>query len=130
MNSESKSIRKLRAGLVKELPKFPNNKSTTEVLKNKSLPDQLIHYLAWRIHFVSTRPRIISIDPTAASDPTWGSLSANIQFFLDKVEHGIDLTPHLSLKPKMKGYSPTSDHPSTANDRWEDKYFLPNVMGI
>jgi hypothetical protein len=115
---------------VKELPKFPNDKKTLETLKKKPLAEQLVHYLNWRIRYVSARPRTVTLESHVSSDPRWQSLSANIQFFLKKVETGNDLTPHLSVKQKTKGFTPNAEKPATTEDRWADKDLLLNVMGF
>jgi hypothetical protein len=46
------------------------------------------------------------------------------------VRSGDDLTPHLSLDPLTRGYTPASSAPSaTPEERWSDKDMLLNVIG-
>ncbi len=53
----------------------------------------------------------------------------NIDSFLEKVERGEDLTPHLSLEPHTRGYTPAASAPGPNVDRWAEKDMLLNVIG-
>lgn len=84
----------------------------------------------WRSRYVGQRPRTISIEPDAERDLRWSANITRIEAFLDKVQRGDDLTPHLSIAPHTKGYAPTANAPgATVEDRWSDKDFVLNVMG-
>lgn len=126
---ESKRVKAFRLEIAKEIPKFPNNKTTLQALEAASLASLLIHYNNWAIRYIAPRPRTVSIEATASTDPRWSTLTNEIAVFLNKVRNGEDLTPHLSLEPHTRGYTPASAQQSPNVDRWADKDFLLNVMG-
>lgn len=128
---EQPRIKKLRRALIKAIPRVPNNKASLEHMEAKQLPDLLIDYINWRSRYVGERPRTVSIEAAALADPRWSSNAAAIKTFLEKVERGDDLTPHLSIEPHTRGYAPAAHAPlATPDDRWSDKDFLLNVMGF
>lgn len=110
------------------VPKFPNNRATKAHLEGQSLTDLFIHYMSWRTRFVAQRPRTVSIRASAENDKRWPTLKPGIDLLLDKIRHGDDVTPHLSLKALQEGYTPAAQR--SAADRWADKDFLLNVMGF
>src|SRR5574341_978416 len=107
---ESKRVKKFRLSIVKQIPKFPNNKASLKKLEAKSLTSLLIDYANWASRLVAPRPRKVSIEPTATNDPRWKGLAAEITGFLDKVRKGEDLTPHLSLDAYTRGFTPASSN--------------------
>jgi hypothetical protein len=128
--AEPRRIKKFRGELIKAIPRFPNDRASFLHMQRKHLADLLVDYINWRSRYVGQRPRIVSVEPAAQSDPRWGAHAASITAFLDKVRHGADLTPHLSIEPHTKGYAPAGRAPGAApTDRWSDKDFVLNVMG-
>ncbi len=127
--TESKRVRAFRLSIAKAIPKFPNNRETLKLLESESLKSLMIHHWNWAIRYISMRPRAIHIEPSASSDMRWSALKAEITAFLEKVKNGQDLTPHLSLAPHTRGYTPASSSRGACVDRWADKDFLLNVMG-
>ena len=128
---EPPRIKKFRRDLIKAIPRVPNNKASLQHMEGKHLTDLLIDYINWRSRYVGQRPRTVSIEPAAQADPRWSSHAAAIKSFLDKVERGDDLTPHLSIEPHTRGYAPAARAPgATPDDRWSDKDFLLNIMGF
>lgn len=98
-------------------------------MQQKHLVDVMIDYLNWRSRYVGVRPRTVAIEPAAQADLRWNSNSVAIEAFLDKVRRGDDLTPHISMMPHTRGYSPAARAPGAATeDRWSDKDFLLNTM--
>lgn len=129
--AEPPRIKKLRRFLINAIPRVPNNKASLQHMEGKHLADLLIDYIHWRSRYVGERPRTISLEPAAQADPRWSAHAAAIKAFLDKVERGDDLTPHLSIEPHTRGYAPAARAPgATPDDRWSDKDFLLNVMGF
>jgi hypothetical protein len=126
---ESKRVRAFRLGLIKLIPKFPNNKASAQSLEEKSLGSLLIDYANWAIRYVAPRPRKVIVEMTASIDPRWVSLKKDVDAFLQKVERGEDLTPYLSPKPRTRGYTPAASTSGPDVDRWADKDMLLNVMG-
>ena len=124
-NPEIKRMKDFRGQMVKEIPIFPNDKPTRQMLLDMDFQDLLIRNLACRLRFIRQAKRDVIVDVTAKSDPGWSSLSKEIQFFLKKVTKGNDLNPHLSLKAQKKGFSS-----NTGKSLWEDKDFLLNVSGF
>jgi hypothetical protein len=128
--AEPRRIRKFRGELIKAIPRFPNNRASLQHMQQKHLADLLIDYISWRSRYVGQRPRNISIEQAVQSDPRWTLHGAAITAFLDKVQSGDDLTPHLSIEPHTKGYTPAARAPNAPPvDRWSDKDFVLNVMG-
>jgi hypothetical protein len=126
---ESKRAQAFRLGLVKMIPKFPNDRASVQSLECKPLGSILIDYANWAIRYVAPRPRKVIVEPTASIDPRWVSLKKDIDAFLEKVGHGEDLTPYLPLKPHTRGYTPAASAPGPDVDRWADKDMLLNGMG-
>jgi hypothetical protein len=127
--TESKRIKAFRIDLAKQIPKFPNNKASLRVLQAKALGPLLIDYANWKIRYVPPRPRVVVLEPSATNDLRWQSLSSDIQALLSKVEHGDDLTSHLSRAPHTRGFTPATSGVGSRVDRWADKDMLLNVMG-
>ena len=128
--AEPPRIKKFRNELIKVIPRFPNDRASLLHMRQKHLPELLIDYINWRSRYVGQRPRTVSVDATANSDSRWATHAAAIAGFLDKVRRGDDLTPHLSIEPHTKGYTPTARAPgATPADRWSDKDFILNIMG-
>lgn len=123
-------ITKFRRELIQAIPRFPNDRASLQHMQRKHLAELLIDYISWRSRYVGQRPRTISIEPAAQSDPRRASHAAAITAFLDKVGRGDDLTPHLSIEPRTKGYTPVARAPNAPPvDRWSDKDFVLNAMG-
>lgn len=127
--AESKRVRAFRLGLAKAIPKFPNDRASLQTLESKSLGPLLIDYANWAIRYVAPRPRKVIVEPAASSDSRWLSLQADISDFLSKVERGEDLTPHLSLEPHTRGYTPAASATGSNVDRWADKDMVLNITG-
>jgi hypothetical protein len=115
--------------LAKAIPKFPNDKTSIQALEKKSLGSLLIDYANWAIRYVAPRPRKVIVEPAASLDSRWTLLQADISNFLSKVERGEDLTPHLSLEPHTRGYTPAASGIGPNVDRWADKDMVLNIMG-
>jgi hypothetical protein len=126
---EPKRVAALRLELAKQIPKVPNNKASLLALQQKSLGGLLIDYANWAIRFVAPRPRKIIVEASATSDPRWATLQRDIEAFLEKAKRGDELTPHLSLEPHTRGYTPAASAKGPSVNRWADKDMLLNVMG-
>jgi hypothetical protein len=128
--AEAPRIKKFRRELIETIPRFPNNKASLKLMQQKCLGELLVHYVNWRSRYVGRRSRTVSIERGVQQDPRWSAKAACIEAFLEKVQRGDDLTPHLSIKPHTKGYTPAANAPgATVDDRWSDKDFVLNVMG-
>jgi len=127
--TESERIKKLRESLIKEIPRTPNDRQSLLELESKSLPDLLVIYANWIARYITPRKRDVIIEQAALSDLRWATLAGQIYQFLEKVKSGEDLTPHLSLIIRKKGFSPAATKVGQDVDKWEDKDFLLNVMG-
>jgi hypothetical protein len=128
VSTESRRVRQLRSQIIKDIPRFPNDRATLQELEQKSLASLLIVYLNWAKRYVPPRRRSVVIEPTLTADSRWKALAPRVRQFLDKVSAGADLTPHLSLRAKRNGYTSTNDA-TAPSDRWEDKDFLLITMG-
>ncbi len=126
----SKRVLDLRQTLIKQLPKFPNDRETLKLLQEKSLGELLIDYFAWAVRHVPQRARKVDISPEVLNDPRWEQHKAGAQILFEKVEVGSDITPHLSTEPHTRGFTPRSSSKTPCVDRWEDKDFLLLVMGF
>jgi hypothetical protein len=126
----SKRLTRLHEALVKAIPRIPNDRASLQAAKSKSLTDLLVYYLSWRARYVAPRAREVSVDPPASADPRWAQHLGAIETFLARVRTGEDLTPWLSLEPHTRGLAPAATKPGAAVDRWADKDFLLNVMGL
>jgi len=128
--AESKTVRKLKKELIKNLPFFPNDKDTLKELEAQTISDVMIHYLHWQTRQVPARERRVQIAPELTSDERWKSLKVDINFLLDKVRNGEDLTPHLSKRAHKNGYTPTDRIRTGEVDSWEDKDQILNTKGF
>jgi hypothetical protein len=122
-------MKRFIAKIIASIPRFPNNSDSLKILQEKSLGEILIDYFNWRALYIGVRTRHINIDKIASSSSIWKNHEAMIEVFLDKVKRGEDLTPHLSLLPHTKGYTPIAGAPGASSDeRWSDKDQLLNGM--
>jgi len=127
---EPKRINNFRLSIVKEIPKFPNDKATKQILEEKSLANLLINYMNWMSRYVPPRPRKVQIEPTTTADSRWRTVRPAIEALLVKVRNGEDLIPHLSLQIHSQGFTPATAAKGPDADIWADKDFLLNVMGF
>lgn len=127
---DSKRIKAFRRELIKQIPRFPNDRASLQAAEAKSLTDLLITYIGWRLRYVAQRPRTVTGRSALDGDSRARALQPNIDAFLQAVEAGDDLTPYLSLLPHTHGYTPAADPGGTGGDSWADKDFLLNVMGL
>ena len=127
--TEPPRIEKIRRELIEAIPRVPNDRTSLAKMQQKHLPELLVHYFNWRSRYVGMRPRTVTVETAAQTDPRWSALAPAIKAFLAKVRRGDDLTPHLSFKPHTRGYAHAASAPrATTEDRWEDKDFLLNTM--
>lgn len=126
--TESNRVKAFRLRIAKDIPKFPNDRASLQALQSKSLRALLIDYGNWKIRYIAPRARAVVIEPTATADPRWQTLAPEVQLLLEKVRNGVDLTPHLSLQPNTRGFTPSAAEPGPDVDRWADKDMLLNVM--
>jgi hypothetical protein len=126
--AESKRIKNFRLAIIRQLPKFPNNRETLELLEEKSLALLLIDYANWMYRLVPPRPRSVVVEPAVTAGHKWKKHSAEIKEFLNKVRAGEDLAPNLSRKSLSQGFTPASAAKAPGVDKWADKDFLLNVM--
>lgn len=128
--TEPKRIAAFRKQLARQIPRFPNDAASLRALEQKSLGSLLIDYINWRIRYMGVRPRAVVIDPIAAAHSAWSAKQGIVAPFLEKVKRGDDLTPHLSLQPHTRGFSPSAGaQGATVEERWADKDMLLNAMG-
>jgi hypothetical protein len=128
--TEPPRIQKFRRELIRVIPRVPNNKDTLLQIQQKAFPDLMVDYISWRSRYVGSRPRMVKIESSAKLDPRWAANRGGIDLFLEKVRHGGDLTPHLSLKPHTRGYSAAARAPGASiEERWSDKDFVLNTSG-
>jgi hypothetical protein len=129
--TESVRIRTFRLKIAREIPKFPNdnNNNALSSLESESLATLMVHHTNWAVRCVSSHPRAVHVESTASSDSRWPMLKIEIESFLEKVKRGDDLTPHLSLAPHTRGYTPAPSMVGGQVGRWADKDFLLIVMG-
>lgn len=128
-DTPSKRIKLLRSEIIRTVPRFPNDKASKANLEQSSLGTLLVIYMSWLSRLVFTSPRVATVRQRALEDPRWPALHGSINFLLDKVRRGEDLTPHLSLAALFEGYTPPRVR-ATSAERWADKDFLLNVMGF
>ncbi|MGH7603999.1 MAG: hypothetical protein ACRENK_08375 [Gemmatimonadaceae bacterium] len=126
---EPPRVKKFRLEIAAAIPRIPNDRASLEHMRKKRLVDVLIDYISWRARYVGVRSRTVSVEPAARIDPQWSRHSRAINSFLDKVRRGDDLTPHLSIQPRTRGYALAAYAPdATSDERWSDKDFLLNTL--
>jgi hypothetical protein len=116
-------IDRLKRDLIKEIPRFPNDKAALEHAQRKHVQVLIIDYLAWRSRFIAPRPREIALADTVTNDKRWEGNSERINLLLAKIKDGADLTPHLSSLVKKGGSAIPAD-------LWSDKDMVLNVAGF
>ncbi|MFC0396955.1 hypothetical protein [Paraburkholderia rhizosphaerae] len=127
---ESKRIKTLRGSLIRDIPKFPNNRETKEAMESMPLGTLLVHYLNWISRYVANKPRAVVVEPSVKKDVRWKHLNSAIEGFFEKVRSGEDLTPYLSLRVHSKGYNLESSKTGPDVNRWSDKDLILNAMGF
>lgn len=127
---ESKNIINLKARLIKELPFFPNDRSTLESLQAEDLNGVIIHYLHWKTRLVPVRKRRVNLSPEVTSDKRWKALRIEIKKLFDKARNGESLNPYLSERAHKKGYTPAQRIRDGLADSWEDKDQILNTTGF
>lgn len=127
---ESKTIKRLKSELIKELPFFPNTKDTLTELESQGLNGILIHYLHWKTRIVPPRARKIKLSPEVTADKRWKELKACINCLLDKVREGEDIYPYHSQRAHKYGYTPSQRIRDGEADSWEDKDQILNTKGF
>jgi hypothetical protein len=128
-STEPKRVRQLRAEIIKQIPRFPNNRETLQMLQSKDLRSLLLDYLNWCSRFVPPRQRMVKIEPTLTADRRWKMLRADAKALLEKVTLGEDLRPYMSLGASRYGFTLPVGTENGPVDSWEDKDFLLIVMG-
>ncbi|NBQ68160.1 MAG: hypothetical protein EBU46_04715 [Nitrosomonadaceae bacterium] len=128
--NESKRIKRFRNQIINEIPKFPNDRRTKEILENMPLVTLFVYYLNWISRYVSIKPRKVIIESAVTNDQRWSLLKHQVEIVLEKARSGEDLTPYLSIQPHSRGYSPKTSILASTVDSWVDKDFLLNVMGF
>ncbi|MCK7121048.1 hypothetical protein L8O51_11075 [Enterobacter roggenkampii] len=126
----SRTIKNLKAKLIKELPFFPDTGETKNELEKQGLNGILIAYLHWKTRVVPSRKRKVQIAPEVTSDPRWKTLKTGINGLFEKVRNGDDLFPHLSLRAHRYGYTPIERIRSGEVDPWADKDQILNTKGF
>lgn len=126
MPEQSKRIKKLKAEIIKEIPRFPNNKETKLALEAEALPGVLLAYLNWVGRHVRPATRKTIISPELTSSPHWRTHKDQIKSILKQSEEGQDLNSYLSLKAHKHGYTV----PQSSEDRWNDKDFILHTKGL
>lgn len=121
----TKRIKLLRTELINNLPKSPNNRETKQLLEKKSFSNLLIDYLNWISRFVTPRKRTISISEEVKTNPKWRKFQKEINYLLEKIKNGSNLSPHLSTRINKGFVNPEKEEYS----RWDDKDLILNVMG-
>lgn len=116
--------------MIKDLPFFPNDKTTLNELEGQSLNDILIHYLHWKTRIVPPRPRKTMIAPEVTSDKRWSLLKSGINGLLEKVRNSEDIYPYHSQRAHKYGYTPVKRVQDGEVDSWEDKDQLLNTKGF
>jgi hypothetical protein len=88
--------------MIKELPSAPNDRASRASLQAMPTRRLILAFITWRMRLIPAKPREVRI---------WGSVmpselyavALRLRPFLQKVEAGQDLTPHLSNLVKTKG---------------------------
>ena len=126
---ESKTIKKLKSQLIKELPFFPNTKETRDDLESQNLNDLLINYIHWKTRIIPPRVRKVKIAPEVTADKRWKDLRDDINNLLNKIRNGEDIYPYHSQRAHRYAYTPPKTIRNGESDHWEDKDQLLNITG-
>ncbi|EJC6865000.1 hypothetical protein MYD45_004748 [Vibrio parahaemolyticus] len=130
MTAESKTKIKFKKSLIKQLPFFPDEKSTLQLLNDQPLSEVMLHYLHWQTRQVPTRVRKVYIYAELTSDRRYRQYKDEISSLLNIVREGKELTPFLSTRAAKKGYTPSERVTSGEADTWEDKDQILNTKGF
>jgi hypothetical protein len=127
---EPKRIRQLRASLIEQIPRFPNDRQTLTDLESKPLPSLLLTYINWASRLIPPRPRRVVIEPTLTADARWKTTSGRVRAILERARNGDNLNPYLSLRAHQKGYTSIETRVGGSFDKWEDKDFVLLTLGF
>src|ERR1700737_1030003 len=121
-------IKAFRSGLVKLLPKVPNNREAAERLESQTTNNLILTFLTWRMRFVPATPRSIKrwSGWSAGLDPgSFFFLRPSLEEFRTNVESGDDLMPYLSTRVNRSAFAITSGHAPAEID-----FVLPSLACI
>ncbi|WP_194439167.1 hypothetical protein [Vibrio fluminensis] len=121
---EPKEVRTIKRLLIKELPFYPNDKATLELLQEMSINDVIFHYLHWQSRHIPSRSRKVILAPELTSDRRWKAHKQQIEDLLGLVRSGASVTPFLSERAHNNGYTPFKDTNS------KDKDLILNSKGF
>ena len=96
-------IKAFRDSLINEIPRVPNNKASRALLEAQPTRQLILSFLTWRMRLIPAKPRRVGLWTGGVTPSALRSAGLGLGKFLEKVEVGEDLTPHLSNLVNTKG---------------------------
>ncbi len=97
-------IQAFRNILIKAIPKVPNTKATVAYMDTFGTHYLMLIYLTWKMRLLPAKPRKVRIWSGGVNPYYFATIRSHIQPLARKVEHGQDLTPHLSRLVRTLGF--------------------------
>jgi hypothetical protein len=110
-------IQAFRDSMIKALPRAPNTKASRDSLKAMPTRRVILAFVTWRMRLIPAKPRTMKLWSGGVTPSQLRAAESRLRPFLQKVEAGKDLMPHLSDLVTTKGVILPGANPS---DRGKD----------
>ena len=99
----SPRISAFRSWMIAEMPRVPNNRASREFMESQSTSWLISAFVTWRMRRIPSKPRTVSLWSGGVTPLQFRAVKSRLRSFLQKVEAGQDLRPHLSYLVDTKG---------------------------
>lgn len=96
-------VQAFRDSMIKDLPRAPNTRASLASLAELRTGRLILAFITWRMRLIPAKPRKVSLWSGGVTPMQLQAIAPRLRLFLQKVEAGANLTPHLSDLVKTKG---------------------------
>ena len=121
----------LREYIIKEIPKRPNTKESHQAMRRRTTVDIFVIYFTWKARLVTIKRRKIQWWLQGLDGLRLMEVMHGLKRFIEKVERGEDLNPHLSNLIRSNGFIMTPPHDANGSKvREDDKDMILTRLGF